>query len=99
MPVFIAALLGGLVSAMGSMVGRVMVALGLGFVTFQGVDALLSGAKALVISNLGTLPPQAYQVASTLKVGVVVSIITSAYLVRLAFAGLSSGVIKKIISK
>ncbi len=99
MPVFLAALLGGLVQATTSIVGRVMVALGLGFVSYTGIDALLVNIKSMIITNLATLPPQALQVASTLKVGVAISIITSAYLVRLIFAGLSSGTVKRIISR
>ena len=38
MPVFIAALIGGLVSAAGSLVGRVLVSLGIGYVVFSGLD-------------------------------------------------------------
>lgn len=42
MPIIIAQLIGGLAMAASSLVGRVLLALGLGFATFLGFDALIS---------------------------------------------------------
>lgn len=48
MPIFLGALLGGLANSMGSFVGRSLIALGLGFATYVGFDALVSSIVAQI---------------------------------------------------
>ena len=45
MPIFLLALLGGLGQIAGNMVGRVLLALGIGYVTYQGLSILLTGLQ------------------------------------------------------
>ena len=45
MPIIIAQLLGGLVAAAGSLVGRVLISLGFGFATYAGYDLLINTIK------------------------------------------------------
>ena len=52
MPLFLAALLGGLVQAASSIVGRVLIALGIGYVSYTGINALLTLIKSQVVSYL-----------------------------------------------
>jgi len=42
MPVFLASILGGLSAAAGGLAGRVMLSLGIGYVTYQGVDLAMT---------------------------------------------------------
>lgn len=99
MPVFIAALLGGLVSAAGSLVGRVLIALGVGFVTYQGLDVTLTFIKTQTLNTISTLPPEVFQIASTLQVGTAINILASAYVAKMTIAGLTSGAVKKMVWK
>jgi len=95
MPAFIAALLGGLLQLVGSFVGRVMISLGLSFATYTGVDTVLNLAKAQLLTGITGLPATAVAVASSMKLGVCISILTSALAARLLMAGLQSGTVKR----
>lgn len=99
MPVFIAALLGGLVSAAGSLVGRVLIALGVGFVSYQGLDVALAFIKTEVLTAVGGLPIEIVQIMSTLNFGVALNIMASAYTAKMTIAGLTSGAVKKMVWK
>lgn len=99
MPVFIAALLGGLVSAAGTLVGRVLVSLGLGYVTFQGVDASITWARDFAVGKFAALSGNALAVVSTLQIGTVISILTSALLARMVLQGLTGGAIKRLVQR
>jgi len=99
MPVFIAALLGGLVSAAGSLVGRVLIALGVGFVSYQGLDVMLGFVKTQTLAQLGGLTGEALQVVATMQIGTAVNILASAYTARMTIAGLTSGAVKKMVFK
>jgi len=99
MPLFIAALIGGLVQAAGTLVGKVMLSLGIGYVAFTGVDASITFARDALIQSFQALPPIAFQVAGAMKLGVCVSIVTSALIARMTLNGLTSGTIKKMVVK
>lgn len=99
MPVFISALLGGLISAAGTIAGRVMLSLGFGLVTYTGVTTLFDFATGHIWSSLASLPSGLQGVLGVLQVDTSISIITSAVLVRLTLNGLSSGVFKKWVAQ
>ena len=99
MPIFIAALIGGLVQAASSLVGRVMVALGVGYVAYTGIDVALDAAKAQFFSAAAGLPPEVYGMLGVLKIGTGVNIICSALVARLVLNGLTSGTIKRMVVK
>jgi hypothetical protein len=100
MPIFIAALLGGLVSAAGSIVGRVLIALGIGYVTYTGVNAGLGGIWSFVQTSFGSAPATVMGVLTLLKVDVDISILSSAIAAKLVLGGLSSGgAITKMVIK
>lgn len=95
MPIFLAALLGGFVTALGSMVGRVLISLGLGFVTYQGFTVLLDFIKNRVFSELLGVDSMAVQVFSALNIDSAINVLFSAFAVRLVIAGLTGGSITK----
>jgi hypothetical protein len=99
MPIFLASLLGGLVSAAGSIGGRVLLAMGFGYVAFTGISTGLDALKASVQSYLSGAPADVVGIMSTLKVDVSVSIIFSAIAARLLLNGLVSGTIKRMVLK
>lgn len=99
MPMIIAALLGGLLQFAGTMVGKVLVSLGVGYVTFTAVDTSVAWAKDSFFANVNLLPPMAVQLLGTLKVGQCVNMLFSALLARLTLNGMTSGTIKKMVQK
>jgi len=94
------ALLGGLVSVAGTLVGKVLLSLGIGFVTYIAVDTTISWATSTFVSGMAGIPLIAYKVAGLLKVGVCVSMMTSALTTRLVMGGLTAGgSITKMVQK
>lgn len=98
MPLFLASLLGGLISVAGTVAGRVMIALGFQLVVFTGLDLSLDWIEARVVAELGGLPAQALGVLSTLQVDTAVTIILSAISARLVLKGLTNGALTKWVS-
>lgn len=90
MPVWVASLMGGFVFLVGSMVGRVLIALGMSFVTFGGISVLFSGLKSIVVSNLGYMPQKILLLLGYVKIDVAITMIFSAMVARLVLMGLSN---------
>lgn len=99
MPLFIAALLGGLIQAAGTLVGKVLLSLGIGYAAYTGISASIEWARDQAIAKIQALDPLIVQFASVLQVGTAVSIITSAYLARMVLNGLTGDTIKRMITK
>ena len=99
MPLFIGALIGALIQAAGTLVGKVLLSLGIGYVTFTGVDTSITWARDQFFAGLSGMPSTALQLAGVLQVGTCVSIMTSALVVKLTLAGLTSGTLKKMVVK
>ena len=98
MPVFIAAIGGMLINIAGSAVAQVLIALGLAVVTYTGVDTVLSTLKAQALQAFSGLPADLVALLSFLKVGVAISIITSAVTVRMSLQGMT-GAVKRFRKK
>lgn len=99
MPLFLAALLGGLVQAAGSFVGRALIALGIGYVSYTGINALLGWIKSQVISYLVGAPATVVAIMGLLKIDVALSIIFSAFAARLVLQGLTSDKVTRMVIK
>lgn len=99
MPIWVAALLGGLVQAAGTLVGRVLLSLGISYVTFTGLDASLAWARDEVISRIGALGQTTVGIASVMQVGTCISILSSALAARLLLDGLTSGALSRMVVK
>ena len=55
MPLFLAALLGGLVQLAASLVGRVLIALAVGYVSYEGIDSGLTSVTSSIWSHFTSL--------------------------------------------
>lgn len=88
---------GALGEAMRSLVGRALIALGIGTATFAGVQAGLTAIHAEVITMISGAPTVALQVMGICRVGMCISIIFSAFVARATVRGLSAGVVKKFV--
>ncbi|MBV7540001.1 DUF2523 domain-containing protein [Acidovorax sp. sic0104] len=99
MPVFIAAIGGMLINLAGALVGRVLIALGMAVVTYTGVNASLDALKAQAVQSFTALPAEVFGMLSMMKVGVAISIVTSAIAARMLLDGLTSDTFKRWILK
>lgn len=99
MPIFVAALGGMLINLVGTLVGRVLVALGIAVVTYTGVNASLDALKSSALTSMMSLPPEMLAIMGLLKVGVCISIVTSATAARLLLNGLTGGTFKRWVHK
>lgn len=98
MPTFIAAIGGMLLRGMPSFVGQVLLSLGIGIVTYTGVDMTLERLKSDAVTALLGLPPQVVSLLSYMKVGVAISIVTSALAIRLGVSA-TNGAIKRFVKR
>lgn len=92
-------LVGAVIQAAGTLVGKVLLSLGIGMAVFTGVDASITWARELAVSNLSSMGGNTVRAISTLKIGTVVSILTSAYTARLILNGLTGGTVRKWVNK
>lgn len=99
MPLWVAAIIGGLIQAAGTLVGRVLVSLGFGYTVFSGIDTSITWARDQVLSHIGQLPATAIQLAGLMQVGTALSILTSALAVRMLLNGLQGGTLRKLSIK
>ena len=99
MPLFVAAILGAFVQAAGTLVGKVLISLGIGYATFNGVDTAIAYGRDQLLANIGQLPGAAIGLLGILKVGVAISILTSAVVARMTLAGLQSGTVKRMVQR
>jgi hypothetical protein len=88
MVAFLAPLAGLLLSVAGSLVGRVLLALGIGYVTYKGFDLSVSWLLVQIKGNMGAMPVEVVSLMGYLWVDKAISLIFSAYsaalLVKLA---------------
>lgn len=99
MPVIIAMLIGGLVQAAGSFLGRMLISAGIGFISYKGFSVLLGKIKTAVFQNLDGLPDMAIGVLYTLKFDVAINIIFSAILIKYLIKGMQSDTFKRFTLK
>jgi hypothetical protein len=92
------ALVGALAMAMASLIGRALLALGISYITFTGMDVLLSGLNDSINSNLGSLPGELISWLGILQVQTSISILASALAIRMSFKAIG-GAMKKMVRK
>ncbi|MDR2838399.1 MAG: DUF2523 domain-containing protein [Azonexus sp.] len=92
------ALVGALASAMVSLVGRVLLALGISFVAFSGMDTLLNSLLLMVKGNMSGVPSDLAAWFAVLKIQTSISILFSAITTRFALQAVG-GVIKRVVFK
>lgn len=99
MPVFLASLLGGLISISGSIAGRVLLALGISVLTYTGTNAALDFLKVQALASFSALPVQVVGLLAVMKVGQCISIVFSAIVARQVQQGLSGDTVKRWVLK
>jgi ABC-type phosphate transport system permease subunit len=80
-------------------VGRVLVALGVGFVTYKGLDVTTSYLKTQALDALTGLPSVAVGMLGVMQVGTAINIIVSAIAVRMLLSGVANGSLRKLTQK
>lgn len=97
---WLAAAIGGVfLNIAASLVGRVLVALGLGVATYTGFSASLSWLKSSAVAALLSLPPDIVAMLSLMRVGACISMVFSAMLIRLTLQGMQSDTVKSWTKK
>lgn len=95
----ILALIGSLIRAVGPLVANVLLSLGIGFVSYTGINTMVDLAKNQIFNAISGLSPWAVQLVGILKLGTCLNIIFSAIAARLLLAGITNGTFTKMITK
>lgn len=98
MPIFASMIWGALVSILSTLVGRVLVALAISYVTYQGVDILIQSVKTAAFANLGSMGVLS-GVVGLMKLGESINVIISAVVAKYTLAGITSGSVTKMVFK
>ena len=100
MPWIISVLLGGLLRIVSSFVGRVLLALGFGFVEFVGVSALVDSVKSQASALLGGVGASSLaEWAGFFRIDVHISIIISAIGVKVLLNSLGGDKIRRLVQR
>jgi NO-binding membrane sensor protein with MHYT domain len=92
-------LLGGLVAIAPTLVGQVLVGLGVAVVSYTGLSATIDFLKDGAVSAFLDLPPEVVGMLALMRVGQCVSMVFSAITVRLAIQGLGSDAVKRFVKQ
>jgi len=95
---FIPALVGALAGVMASLVGRAIIALGVGFITYKGLGATVAWLHGRVVGSLQGLPADMVGLLGFLGLDQALSIIMSAVTTAISIR-LIAGSFKKMILK
>jgi hypothetical protein len=99
MPILLAALIGGLAQAMASFVGRALIALSIGYVTFTGVQIGINAIITGIQSDMANLGTDAVNFLAFLWVDKAFSMIFSAWTAALGLKLAGAATIKKMVVK
>lgn len=98
MPLLVA-LLGGLVSIVGSVVGRVLLALGLSYVTFKGFDIGVEWLLSQIKSGVGSMPAEIVDFLAFLWIDKAIGVMFSCWSACMAVKMIGGGSITKLVMK
>lgn len=99
MPFFIAALMGGFATAMGSLVGRVLLALGMSFVTYKGMTTGTDQIIQYLKEAYGGMPGEAGALLQFLWVDKALAMMVSSFGAAWAIRSLSGTITKLTVMK
>jgi hypothetical protein len=91
-----AAIVAGLFSGAAQIVFKVLASLGLGFVTYVGMEALVDLNYDQVMALMNALPPNTRALLGVLKVGVCLNIFFSALVMRMTLWGLNNDMLSRM---
>lgn len=95
----IAALLGGLATITGSLVGRVLLALGMSFVTYKGLDTGIGWILTEIKANVAAMPVQIVNFFAWLWVDKAISMVFSAHAAAMVIKLAGSADLTKLVTK
>lgn len=98
MPYIVGLLWGALGLTIRSLVGRVLIALGISYISYQGIDALLTSIKTAAFNVLNNVPPEFIGIIGLARIGESISVVCSALVAKYALQGMS-GTFKKMVIK
>jgi hypothetical protein len=75
-----------------ALVFSLLAAIGVGFVTYTGLDLLLDNLESQIQTSLGSLPSATLQIMAIAGIDEGIKIILSAYATRFAIAGFFNGI-------
>lgn len=96
---FLAPLLGGFLAITGSMVGRVLLALGLSYITYSGFDLAINWLFTDIKNNINSMPAEVASLLGFLWVDKALSMIFGAYMVALGIKMAGGTGITKLVQK
>lgn len=100
MPLIVSALLGGLLQIAGSLVGRVLLALGFGFVEYVGISTLLDHVKQHATGLIGAVGTSSLaEWAGFFRIDVHLSIILSAIGVKVMLNALGGDKVRRLVQR
>jgi hypothetical protein len=91
--------LGGLITICGSLVGRVLLALGMGYVTFKGFDLTVSWLLTQIKANFAGMPADVVSFLGWLWVDKAIGMIFSAYSVAMVAKLAGNTNVTKLVTK
>jgi hypothetical protein len=101
MPLLASAILGGLLSLMGSLVGRAILALGFGFVEYAGISTLVSYVVSEVNASMTNFAGVSGMMAwaGFMRIDIHISILLSAIGVKVLMNSLGGATVRRLIQK
>ncbi|KLO60134.1 cobalt ABC transporter permease [Delftia tsuruhatensis] len=100
MPLIVSYLLGGLLQIAGSLVGRVLLALGFGFVEYVGISTLLDNVKQQATGLIGAVGTSSLaEWAGFFRIDVHLSIILSAIGVKVMLNALGGDKVRRLVQR
>lgn len=100
MPWIISVLLGGLLQLVGSFVGRVVVALGFGYVEYTGISLLVDSVKTQATSLISQVGASSLaEWAGFFRIDVHLSIVLSAIGVKVLLNALGGDKVRRLVQK
>lgn len=95
---FVPALMGALATAMGTLVGRAVLALGIGFVTYKGIDIGMQSLQENAIDSMKGIPAGMIGLMGYLWIDKAITVIFSAITVAITFKTIG-GAMKRMTFK
>lgn len=99
MPIIISMLWGAFASVLSTLVGRVIIALGIGLVSYQGIDFLLQSLIQAASYNLGSASSVLGGVIGMMRLQESMNVVISATVAKYTIQGLSGGSVTKMVFK
>lgn len=99
MPAIIPLLIGALLEVLASAAGRILLALGLSFITFKGVNVAINFLEDAIRNNMSAMPGQVVSFLAWCWVDKAISMMFSTYSVCMTFKMAGSTVLRKLVQK